>query len=170
MFVARPYDGEYCICFPAQAILRQSINFFKYIPFYGFNPFIDNISYLLQSLDKQCLLCTFYISALTFSLLQIQHKSSFLLVSTPTQSIFPTCYNPKIGSLLYLCNFSSVSFYSSEDYFQVHDYQLLLFIYVMKIQFYVIAYNLFILVLYHSKNIFLLFSCYSSFWKSLTSK
>ena len=73
---------------------------------------IDYISYLLQSLDKQSLLCNCYISALAFSFLQIQHKPSFLLVLIPTQIIFPTCFNPKIGNLRYFCNFSSFSFYS----------------------------------------------------------
>ena len=118
-----------------------------------FNPYTDYISYLIQSLDKQSLLFNFHISALTFSLLQIQHKQSFSLVLIPTETIFPTCFNPKIGNLRYLCNFSCFSFHSSEDYFQVHDYQLLLFIYVMKIQFKVITNN-FILVLYQSKKIF----------------
>ena len=95
--------------------------------------------YLLQSLDKQSLLCNCYISALAFSFLQIQHKPSFLLVLIPTQIIFPTCFNPGIGNLRYFCNFSSFNFYSKEDQFQAHDYQLLLFIYVIKIQLQVIA-------------------------------
>ena len=39
------------------------------------------------------------ISALAFSLVQIQYKPSFLLVLTPTQTIFLTCFKPKIGNL-----------------------------------------------------------------------
>ena len=74
--------------------------------------FKDNFSYLLQALDKQSLLC---ILAFAFSLLQIQHKPSFLLVLIPTLTIFPTCFNPKIDNLRYSCNFSSFSFYSSEE-------------------------------------------------------
>ena len=61
----------------------------------------------------------------------------------------------------YLCSFSPFSLYSSEDYFQVLNYQLLLFIYVKKTQLQVTANN-FILILYQSKYIFLLFSCYFS--------
>ena len=91
----------------------------------GSNLCIDNISYLLQSLDKQSLLCNVYISTLTFSLPQIQHKQSFLLVLIPT--IFPTCFNLKIGNLRYLCNFSSFSFYSSEDLNSQPEYLLLPF-------------------------------------------
>ena len=102
---------------------------------------------------------------LAFSLLQIQHKPSFLLVLIPTQTIFSTCFNPKIGNLRYLCNLTSFSFYSSEYQFQVRDYQLLLFIYVIKIQLVVMTNN-FLFVLYQSKNIFLLFSRYFSFRKS----
>ena len=119
--------------FPCSDILGWSINFCIYNLSYRSNPCIDNIYYLLQSLDKQSLRCTFYISGLIFSLLQIHHKPSFLLVSTPTQTIFPTRYNPKKGNLRYVCSFSSSSIYSSEDNFQVHGYQLL-FIYVIKIQ------------------------------------
>ena len=81
----------------------------------GFNPRIDNISYLLQSLDKQSLLFNFYISILTFSLLQIQHEQPLLLVLISTQTIFSTCFNPKISNLRYLCNFSSFTFYSIEE-------------------------------------------------------
>ena len=97
-------------CFPVQA---------QTIFLTGFTLCIDNITYLLQSLDKQSLLCNFYISALVFSQLQIQHKASFLQVLIPTKTIFPTCFNPKIGNLRYLYKFSSLSFCSSEDQFQV---------------------------------------------------
>ena len=103
----------------------------------------DAISYLLQSLDKQSLLCNFHISALAFSLLQNQHRPSFLLVLIPIQTIFPTCFNP---NLRYFYNFSSFSFYSNEYQFQVHNYQLLLFIYVIKIQLQVIANNFIIII------------------------
>ena len=41
----RPYGGEHCICFPAQEILTLSL----YVC-------LDNISYLLQSLNKESLL------------------------------------------------------------------------------------------------------------------
>ena len=78
----------------------------------GFNPCIDNISYLLKPLNKKPLLRNFYISALAFSLNQIQHKPSFLLVLIPAQTIFPTCFSPKTGNLRYFCNFSSFSFQS----------------------------------------------------------
>ena len=72
---------KYCICLPS------------------LNPHADNLSQLLQSLDRQS----------------------------------------------YLCNFSSFSFYFSEDKFQVHDYQLLLFIYVIIIQLQIkILYSFFI--------------------------
>ena len=112
----RPSGGEYCICFPAQAILRWSLNPSHRQSFLlaSISAQTIRISYLLQYLDKQSLLCNFCISALAFSLLQIQHKLSSLLVLIPTQTIFPTCFNPKIN-LRYLCNFSSFSFYSSED-------------------------------------------------------
>ena len=116
LLLARPWGGEYCISFPTQAVLRRSLNLSWTIFLTGFNACIDNLSYLLQSLDKQLLLCNFYISALTSSLLQIQqHKQYFLLALIPAQAIFPTCFNPKIGNLRYLCNFSSFSVYSSED-------------------------------------------------------
>ena len=116
LLLARPWGGEYCISLPTQAVLRRSLNLSWTIFLTGFNACIDNLSYLLQSLDKQLLLCNFYISALTFSLLQIQqHKQYFLLALIPAQAIFPTCFNPKIGNLRYLCNFSSFSVYSSED-------------------------------------------------------
>ena len=84
-------------CFPAQVILRQSINLCKDNLAYRLQSLhtIDNISYLLQSLDKQSLLCNYYISALAFSLLQIRNKPSFLLVLIATQIIFPTCFNPR---------------------------------------------------------------------------
>ena len=121
-------------------------------------------SYLLQSRNKQSLHYRFYISALAFSLLQIQHKPFFLLILIPTEASFPSCFNPKIGNLTYFCNFSFFSFYSDEDQFLIHDYQLLV-IYVIKMQLQVFT-NDFILVLYQSENIFLLFSCYSSFRKS----
>ena len=97
--------------------------------------------YLFNSLCS----ATFYISALTFSLLQTQHLSYWLY---NPDTIFPTCFDP--GLAVGDCN---NCFYFSGDYFQVHDYQLLLFIYVIKIQFQVIANN-FILILYHSKKYF----------------
>ena len=40
----------------------------------------------------------------------------------------------KIDNLRYFCNFSSFSFYYSEDEFQVHDYQILFFFYVIKVK------------------------------------
>ena len=112
--------GEYCICFPAQAILKWSLNLCIDNLSYWLQSLhrqyrIGNISYLFQSLDKQSFFCKFYITALVFSLPQIQHKPSFLLVLIPTQAIFSACFNPKIGNLRYLCNFSSFRFYSSED-------------------------------------------------------
>ena len=81
--------------YTAQAILRRFLNLS-----------IDNLSYRLQSLhrqyfllfqsiDKQSFPWLFYVSTLAYSLLQIQHKPSFLLVVIPTQRIFSTCFYPK---------------------------------------------------------------------------
>ena len=81
------------------SLLRQSLddpqNFAQTVFLTDFNPCIDNISYLLKSLDKQSLFCNFYIPALTFSLLQIQFFfvflffliSKFFLRASNTQNI-----------------------------------------------------------------------------------
>ena len=70
--------------------------------------FSDNPQTILKPLHRQSFLpasitaqkiflsySSFYVSALAFSLLQIQHKPSSLLVLIPTQTIFPTYFNPK---------------------------------------------------------------------------
>ena len=89
-------SGLNCICFPAQEILGRSLKLC-----------IDNHSYRLQSMYRQYFLPTsisrwtifalqLLCSPLTFSLLQIQHKPSFLLDLIPTQTILPTCFSSKI--------------------------------------------------------------------------
>ena len=123
---------------------------------------MDNLSYQFQSLHRQ-----YFLSPSVLFALQLLYLSSrilpALLVWIPTQKIFPTCFNPAIldtSATFHLPVFILVKISSRYNFF----YQLLLFIYVIKLQLQVIANN-FMLVLYQSKNIFLLFS-YSCFRKS----
>ena len=106
----------FIICLVVQNILFCHIEYRKKIRKqylnWSLNIFIDNLSYQLQSLDKQSLLFNFYVSALAFSLLQIQLKPSFLLVLIPTHNL-SYLLQPKICNLRYYCNFSSCSFYST---------------------------------------------------------
>ena len=122
MLKANDFDRDGCRTFIVLFPCRKMKTFlFTRIIFVYYN-----LSYWLQSLRRQSVFLTYFnpwinnlcsatfIFLLSHSSLQIQHKLSFLLVLIPTQTMFPTCLDPKIN-LRYLCNFSSFSFYSSED-------------------------------------------------------
>ena len=103
---------------------------------------INNISYLLQSLDKQSFLYNF-----------LQSSSHIL----PTYILALTILLQSLDRQSY---FSTFSFYSSEDQFLANDYQLLFFIYIITIQLWVIVSNIF-LVLYQMKKQFSIFRGFS---------
>ena len=88
LLLARPYSGEYCICFPAQAVYGRS-----------FNLCIDNLSYWLQSRHRQSVFLTCFnpwvnnLCSATF-IFQLSHspcfKSSISYLSCCSQSFLLT--------------------------------------------------------------------------------
>ena len=68
---------------------------------------MDTISYLLQSLDEQSLICNFYIAVLVFSLLQTQYKSLFLLTGLfpYTDNLSYWLQSQDRQSYLFICQF-----------------------------------------------------------------